>query len=294
VIALGLGLAGALLVVVGIWGVRLMVSTGLEVVEEQYRPEAADNGPKGFLGLLDTLGERALGMAVRAYGPERLRSLDVAIRRAGRPDGVTVTVYVRRQAGFAVLAVILLVLMIMLDQTLIGLLLAVLLCGWMPFWLRGAGRKRQQDIDRELPDFLDVLGVTVSAGLGFRAAVERVCEFHDGALAQEMRRALQEMSVGVSRRDAFTGLRERSRSESVASFVTALLQAEELGVPLAEALADIAKDVRREHAAAVRQTGAEAAPAVSLVVTLTILPGAMILIIASVIIANSEAFSGFF
>lgn len=292
-IALGVALVAAVLVVLGLRGLRLLSSTGLEEVEEQYRPESTTDRPKGFAGMLDLLGDRVLGMAVRSYGPDRLRRLDSAIRRAGRPDGVTVTVYVRRQAGFVVLGLILVLLFAVLGQVLVGILLAALLSAWMPLWLAGAGRKRQQDIDRELPDFLDVLGVTVTAGLGFRAAVERVCEFHDGALAQEMHRALQEMSVGVSRRDAFTALRDRTRSESVASFVTALLQAEELGVPLADALSDIAKDVRREHAAAVRQSAAKAAPAVSLVVTLTILPGAMLLIIASVLIANVGAIGDF-
>ncbi|GAB2451700.1 type II secretion system F family protein [Xylanimonas ulmi] len=293
-IALGVAAAAALLLLVAVQGVRLMTSTGLETVEEQYRPAPTSRRAKGFVGLIDALGERAVGTAVRAYGAQRLRRLDVAIRRAGRPDGVTVTVYVRRQAGFAVLSVILLALFALLGQPLVGVPIAVVLTSWMPLWLHATGRTRQQEIDRELPDFLDVLGVTVTAGLGFRQALERVCEFHDGALAEEMRRALQEMAVGVSRREALVGLRERSRSEAIASLVTALLQAEELGVPLVEALAAIAKDVRRERAAAARQAAARAAPKVSLVVTLTILPGALLLIVASVLIANAEVLGGIF
>lgn len=290
--ALILGLAAAALFVVGFRGYRLLASTGLEEVEEQYRPDEVSSRPKGFTGLLDTLGDRVLGWAVRAYGPDRLKRLDTTIRRAGRPDGVTVTVYVRRQAGFVFLGTILFVVLLLAGQLLIGALCLVLLSGWMPLWLAGAVRTRQRELDRELPDFLDVLGVTVSAGLGFRAALERVCEFHDGALAQEMQRTLREMAVGVPRREAFVALRERSRSEALSTFVTALLQAEELGVPLADALADIAREVRREHAMAVRQEAAKAAPKVSLVVTLTILPAAMMLVIASVLISNAGAFSG--
>lgn len=291
--ALLIALAAAVLVVVGLRGYRLLTSSGLEEVEDQYRPDAPSARPKGFTGLLDTVGERVLGMAVRAYGPERLKRLDTTIRRAGRPDGVTVTVYVRRQAGFVFIGLVMVVVFLLAGQPLIGILCAVLLSIWMPLWLRGAVQTRQRELDRELPDFLDVLGVTVSAGLGFRAALERVCEFHEGALAQEMQRTLQEMAVGVSRREAFVALRDRSRSEALGTFVTALLQAEELGVPLAEALSDIAREVRREHATAARQEAARAAPKVSLVVTLTILPGAMLLVIASVLIANAGAFSGF-
>ena len=290
--ALLLSLGALLAVVFAAGALRLLTTSGLQEVEAQYQSDAGPARPRGFLALLDTFGNLALGSAVRAYGVARLRRLDVRIRRAGRPDGVTVTVYVRRQAGFVVLAAICFVVLALMRMLPLGLLLAAVLCAWMPFWLWAEGARRQAQIDRELPDFLDVLGVTVSAGLGFRQAVERVCEFHDGALAVEMRRALHEMAVGVSRRDAFVALRERTRSEAVGTFVTALLQAEELGVPLADALSSIATEVRREHAARVRQQAAKAMPKVSLAMTITVLPASLILIVASLLIANADAFSG--
>src|SRR5699024_10693353 len=117
---------------------------------------------------------------------------------------------------------------------------------------------------RDLPDFLDVLGVTVSAGLSFRQAIERVCSFHAWPLGEEMSVAIHEMSMGVSRREALIGVRDRTQSESVATFVTALLQGAELGVPIAQALGDIAEEVRRKRAQDVRQAAAKAAPKVSL------------------------------
>ncbi|MBO3088547.1 type II secretion system F family protein [Cellulomonas dongxiuzhuiae] len=285
-----LALAAAVLTVVGISGLRMLRTTGLEDVEEQMRTAVAVEREKGLGPLLDRLGTRFLGLTMRLYGSVRLRRLEEAIRRAGRPDGVTLTVYLRRQAAFVVIGVAVLVLFAILGQPLIGVMMFGLLAGWMRLWLTTAGSRRQAQIESELPDFLDVLGVTVKAGLGFRQAVERVCEFHDGPLAQEMRTSLQEMSVGVSRRQAFVAMRERTRSEGVAAFVTALLQAEELGVPLASALDDIASDVRKDHAQRVRQAAAKAAPKVSLVVTMTIVPGALLLIVASVLLANMDTF----
>jgi tight adherence protein C len=293
-VALLIGLAAAVLTVLGIVGARMLRTTGLEEVEAAMRTEVAAERKPGFGELLDGLGGRFLGTAMRTYGPDRLRRLEDRIRRAGRPDGVTLTVYVRRQAAFVVLAGIALLLLSVSGMLALGLVLAVVLVTWMPLWLASAGSKRQQQIESDLPDFLDVLGVTVTAGLGFRQAVERVCEFHTGPLAEEMRTALQEMSVGVSRRQAFVAMRERTRSEGVAAFVTALLQAEELGVPLSSALETIAADVRRDHAQRVRQAAAKAAPKVSLVVTMTIVPGAMILIGAAILIANRDALGGLF
>lgn len=289
-----LAAGAALTVVLGLVGLRLVTTTGLGDVEAEYEPESARTRAGGFAAVLDATGTLFLRPAVRLYGHERLQKLDRTIRRAGRPDGLTVTVYVRRETGFVVIGFLLFLLLAAQGQVLLGALAWLILGLWMRLWLLGASTKRQQQIDADLPDFLDVLGVTVSAGLGFRQAVERVCEFHDSALSAEMRTALQEMSVGVTRRQAFVGLRERTRSQAVGSFVTALLQAEELGVPLAEALNSIAADVRREHAQQVRQRAARATPLVSLTVTLTILPGAMLLIISAVLMANAEVLSGLF
>lgn len=278
--------AAAGLVMLGTAGYRLVTSTGLEDVEAEFTPDQ-ERRQRGFTAVLDTIGTPLLPGVVRLYGRPRLQRLDTAIRRAGRPDGVTLTMFVRREAALALLGALVGLLFTLQGQWLIGVPLALALTAWMRLWLFLAGNGRQQQIDAELPDFLDVLSVTVSAGLGFRQALERVCELHGGALAAEMRTALQEMGVGASRRRAFVALRERNRSAAVGTFVTALLQAEELGVPLADALTDIASDVRREHAETVRQKAARAAPMVSLVVTMTIVPGALLLIVASVLIANA-------
>ncbi|MBO9567783.1 MULTISPECIES: type II secretion system F family protein [Cellulomonas] len=292
--ALLIGLAAALVTVLGFSGARMLRTTGLEEVEEGMRTTPVAQRERGFGAFLDRLGSLFLGTTMRAYGPARLRRLEETIRRAGRPDGLTLTVYLRRQAAFVVIGVVGLVVFLLVGQPWTGLLLLLLLCGWMRLWLMSAGRRRQEQIDMELPDFLDVLGVTVTAGLGFRQAVERVCEFHTGPLAEEMRTVLQEMSVGISRRQAFIAMRDRTRSDGVAAFVTALLQAEELGVPLSSALDDIASDVRKEHAQRVRQAAAKAAPKVSLVVTMTIVPGTLILIGSSILLANREVLSGIF
>lgn len=278
--------AAALLVVVAMVAGRLLTTTGLEEIEAEYAPDE-ERRPRGFAAVLDSIGAPLLPAAVRMLGRQRLQRLDTAIRRAGRPEGVTLTMFVRRETALVVLGVLFGLLFTLQDLWVIGLPLALVLSAWMRIWLYGEANKRRQQIDTELPDFLDVLSVTVTAGLGFRQALERVCDFHGGALAAEMRTALQEMNVGASRRQTFVALRERNRSAAVGTFVTALLQAEELGVPLADALTSIASDVRREHAENIRQRAARAAPMVSLAVTATILPGALILIVSAVLIANA-------
>lgn len=285
--------AGALLVVLGMVSGRLLTSTGLEDVEAEYAPEAEPR-QRGFVAVLDRVGAPLVPVAVRLHGRRRLQRLDTAIRRAGRPEGVTLTMFVRREAALVLFGFLFGLFFAVQGLWTIGVPLAVALGAWMRLWLYTEANRRRRQIDAELPDFLDVLSVTVTAGLGFRQALERVCEFHGGALAAEMRTALQEMNVGASRRQTFVALRERNRSATVGTFVTALLQAEELGVPLADALTDIASDVRREHAENVRQRAARAAPMVSLAVTMTILPGALILMVSAVLIANAGVLGDLF
>jgi tight adherence protein C len=136
--------------------------------------------------------------------------------------------------------------------------------------------------------------VTVSAGLSFRGALDRVSSSSEGPLAEEMRSVLREMDIGVSRRRAFTNLRDRNDAEALGSFVTAVLQAEELGVPLSQALIEIAAEIRRGFAQETRRRAARAGPKVSLVVTVTIVPAAMLLIGSSLVLANIGSLSGVF
>lgn len=293
--ALLLGLCAALLVGLGGYGLRLVRSEAVEGL-----PAVAGSGSdddvkvSGLTSFVDTVGARFQRLLMTVYGPRRLRGLETRLRRAGRPEKLTVSTFMQRQAGFTVLGLVCAVFFTLLGQAFLGVLIALLFAFWMEVWLRAVAATRRADISRDLPDFLDVLGVTVSAGLSFQQAIERVGAFHDGPLGEEMSVAIHEMAMGVSRRDAFIGIRDRTQSESVGTFVTALLQAAELGVPIADALRDISSEVRRKRAQEVRQAAAKAAPKVSLVVTMTIVPGALILMMSGMLISNMEMFSNVF
>lgn len=290
------GLIAAVLVLAGAQGLRMVradVSDDLLAEQaEVQKPRKKETGM--FTRVLDFIGARTQRLLISAYGPKRLARLESRLRQAGRPEGLTRDVFLQREAGFIVLGLVILLLMAVNGQGFLGLVAALMFATWMQLWLITAARKRSAEIDRDLTDFLDVLAVTVSAGLSFRAALDRVSREHDGALAEEMRTALQEMQLGVPRRDAFSEMRDRTKSPGVAAFVTALLQAEELGTPLADALVDISKEARRESAQQVRQAAAKAQPRVSLVVTTTIVPGAIILMVAGLVVINWDTFSGIF
>jgi tight adherence protein C len=206
---------------------------------------------------------------------------------AGRP--VTVQRFVGIKAALALLLGLGVGGLLLLLGASPGFLLLLAAIGWWgpDVWLGRAGRLRQEAIERSLPDFLDILAVSVRAGLGYRLALRRVSEALEGPVSEEMLTVLRQMELGQDRREAFLALRERNKSESLKSFVAAQLQAEELGVPLAEALNDIADDMRRIAYQNARRHAQRASPRVSLIVTTLIVPGAVILILLSVYFAGT-------
>ena len=107
-----------------------------------------------------------------------------------------------------------------------------------------AGLKRQELIQKTLPDALDMLTVSVEAGLGFDAALSQVTKNTDGPLAGEFFRVLQEMQIGKSRAAAFRAMTDRTTVPDLRNFVSSLVQADTLGVPIAGVLREQAKEMR--------------------------------------------------
>jgi len=289
----GVGAAGCMLV--ALLAVPMLLDRG--PIDRLQDTGGRDRGAEGsalrrlFLWLTTRLGPR-ITPRMRASKRE---SIDRRLELAGRPGGATVQRFVGYKGAAAViLATPFGVLVLLGSSPLIVLLTAGF--GWFApdVWVSRAGRLRQERIERDLPDFLDILAVTVRAGLGYRLSLARVAESLGGPVGEEMLIALRQMELGASRRAAFEALRERNASEQLSSFVAAQLQAEELGVPLSEALNDIAADMRRAAHQAARRRAARAAPRVSLVVTSLIVPGTMILIIASIVLGSGLTESGIF
>lgn len=119
------------------------------------------------------------------------------------------------------------------------------------YWLRGRANQRQHEIQKALPDALDMLTIAVEAGLAFESGLLRVGERWDNALAGEFRRVVAEMHMGISRNTALQRLAARSNVEELGAFVAVLVQSSQLGVSIAQVLHSQAaqmRDVRRQRA----------------------------------------------
>ncbi|MEE1807108.1 DUF5936 domain-containing protein [Streptomyces sp. BE133] len=227
---------------------------------------------------IDRLGMRWAPAVLRMMGPKAVNKKRRQIDLAGNPGGLTIDRYAARRAVYGGLGALGAFTMLMRGQIFLALLLIAFGLFWVEVGIWSAVRVRRDHIDRTLPDFLDVLAVVVSAGLGFRQALGRVAEKYEGPWADELRITLRQMDMGVSRREAFEQLRKRNDSEQVAMFVTTLQQGEELGAPIVETLIQIANDMRRTDAQNARRKAARAVPKATFAVTTFLLPGTLVLL----------------
>jgi tight adherence protein C len=155
-----------------------------------------------------------------------------------------------------------------------------------------SGLKRQTQIRKSLPDALDMLTVSVEAGLGFDAALAQVARNAEGPIAGEFFRVLQEMQIGKSRNEAFMGLSERTTVDELKVFVSALAQADRLGVPIANVLREQSQEMRLKR----RQRAEEMAQKVPIKIlfpmVFCIFPALFVVIIGPGVINIIKAFSG--
>ena len=194
-----------------------------------------------------------LGKLSPKQSAERVR---LNLQQAGNPGNLTPSMFAGIRIGLAVVLVALfgvvtfprIVFMQALMYTAIGGILGYLLPG---MWLGQQIKKRKHNITKELPDALDLLTISVEAGLAFDSAMQRVSEKWDNELAKEFRRVLSDTRLGRSRREALKDMAARTGVEDVQTFTAAVIQAEQLGVSIGKILrvqADQMRIRRRQRA----------------------------------------------
>lgn len=279
-------LAGACCCAVAVRGLFLMRSPSrVERRELSAVAGEPETHPGPMRRLLELLGARFGPRLLARMSDRRHTLVGRRLDLAGHPRGMDLERYAELKAASLAVAVILAALFALSGSGL-GAVPSLAL-GWLglDIWLVRAGRRRQERMERDLPDFIDVLAVTVRAGAGYRAALRRVAESLSGPPAQEITTTFRQMDLGATRRDAFEALRTRNDSRTLDTFVAAQLQAEELGVPLADALASIAADTRRAAAQAARRRAQRTEPQVSLITIFLAVPATLILIAIGLFLA---------
>jgi tight adherence protein C len=286
------GLAGVCCLAVGMRGAMLM-RTPPSLERHQLNTEPSE--PHGRSGpirrLVNLLGSRLGPRLVASMNPARRRAITRRLDLAGRPAGMNLQRYGEVKAAMLTFGVLIAVLLGIAGLWLESVLWLILSFLGLDMWLARGSRRRQAALERDLPDLIDILAITVRAGTGYRQALRRVASELTGPAAEEILATLRQMDLGATRREAFEALRERNESGTLDNFVAAQLQAEELGVPLADALGNIAADTRRLAAQNARRRAQRAAPRITLTVIALLLPATLILIVTGMFVGSGVNFS---
>jgi tight adherence protein C len=157
-------------------------------------------------------------------------------------------------------------------------------------WLNGRARARQSEIQRGLPDALDMLSVCASAGLGFDQSMQKISQYWDTELGAELQRTTEEMEMGVSRAEALRHLAERASVEELTQFVAILVQAERIGMSYADVLHSQAIQMRVLRQLRSREIANKLPAKMMLPLVLLILPAMLIVILGPAIPQILNAF----
>lgn len=227
-------------------------------------------------------GHLLAGLGRRLTTAEQRRHLQVNLDYAGRPDSSALESALRTKVVLAG------------TGAAIGLVFGALTGGWFwlavplllvgGFWLPdlliyNSGLHRTTLIQRELPDAIELLSLCVQSGMGFQAALAQVAAYQHGPVAQEFARVLREMQLGQSRQTALESLSRRSRQEDLSRFVTAVLQADRLGIAISGILNEQAAEMRAKRRDRARERAQKVPVKILLPVIVCFLPGIFIIVL---------------
>ncbi len=280
--------AGILLI-----AVYLVLGSQLDPVQARLQQIAVRPRTLEELELQRPLSERTLKpiiqgishLIARFYPANTVRGLSLKLKRAGMET--TSTEFYLGVKGFAAIvgAIGISSLANLMSSDLLittAGALGGLLLGFMApdYYLISKASSRGNGILAQLPDALDLLTISVEAGLGFDAAIVKVTEKMKGALTDEFKRAAGEQRIGKSRQEALRGISERVEVKELQNFISAIIQADQLGVSMSKVLRVQSEQLRQERRQRAEEKAARAPILIMLPTVGCIFPSLFIVILA--------------
>jgi tight adherence protein C len=296
---------GLLVLAIVLLGSALSSTSETGVVRSLAVLEAMTDAPKELNEQLDRpfadrvlapFQQRALAIGRRISGADTADRIRRKLDLAGNPPGWTVD---RVLSGKVVGAVVGLVggvvftLMISSPAMKVVVVAGATVVGFFApnLYLYQRTHERSERLQRDLPDAIDLLTISVESGLGFDAAVQQVARNTEGPLADELSRVLREMQIGQGRSAALRALGERTNVTDVRTFVGAMVQADSFGIPVAQVLRVQSAEIRVKR----RQRAEEKAQQVPVKITIPlifcILPTLFIAVMGPAVLSIMDSFS---
>jgi tight adherence protein C len=280
-------------------------STGLayalEALERQGHSvdELAAEADRSFADrILEPLHARALGFGRRITGADKAERIRRKLDLAGNPRGWTVDRVVSTKVVCAVVFPICglaygLILGFPFGWLALIAIAGVLVGFFAPdLFLYQRAAKRADQIKRTLADAVDLLTISVEAGLGFDAAVQQVARNTGGPLAEEFSRVLREMQLGMGRSDALRAMGDRSNVDELRAFAGAMVQADAFGIPIGQVLRVQASEIRTKRRQYAEEKAQQVPVKIMVPLILFILPCLFVVVMGPAVLNAIDSFAG--
>lgn len=232
----------------------------------------------------------------RKISRTREQVLDLKLQQAGQPFGMSSFDYRIIRSSLCIVLPVLFVLYSKILHTpprtsLIYAIIGILAGFLMPaLYLRLKAGARSKKALRELPDILDLLTVSLEAGLGFDAALSKLVTKMDGVLSSELLRCLEEIRLGKTRRDALNGVRSRIVCTELNMLISSILQAEKLGIGMVQVLRTQSGEVREQRKRRAEEQAMKAPVKMMFPLVLFIFPSLFIVVLGPAVIQFLQTF----
>ncbi|HWJ83381.1 MAG TPA: type II secretion system F family protein [Nocardioides sp.] len=276
------------------------LARALEVLERQGASghELAQEAEQPFADrILAPFQDRALQIGRRLTGGDQAERIRRRLDLAGNPHAWTVD----RVVALKVIAGVVLPLAVLLYSAALGfsfvlVLLATVAAALLGFfapdiYLYNAAQKRADEIRRTLADAVDLLTISVEAGLGFDAAIQQVSRNTTGPLAEEFSRLLREMQLGKGRSDALRSMGERSNVEDLQAFVGAMVQADAFGIAIGQVLRVQSAEMRLKRRQYAEEKAQQVPVKIMIPLILFILPCLFVVVMGPAALNAYDAFT---
>jgi tight adherence protein C len=299
IIGLLLVAMAAALIVRGLLTPRLRTSRTVEQVSAYgfaaSTPEAGSPPRTPVLGFVDSIAAQLGGILARWFGAARENDIRLELVSAG-----IYSITPRRFLGYRALSLVGVPALFLWVATSAHLSVALTVAGGAISFAAGwvlpntivdrRKRERFAKIDRELPELIDLLVVTVEAGLGFNASLQTAARRLEGPLGDELRLTLQEQSLGLSAGEALRNMLVRAETPAMRSFVRSILQGEQLGVSIGQIMRNLAREMRLRRRQDAEERAQKAPVKLLFPLVFLIFPAMFIVLLAPAVFSFLQSF----
>lgn len=266
------------------------ITTYFGIQEGKVKLDKEPRKKKNNLLLIEKINVKAKRIIDQKTSTSQKENLEQRLREAGYPLNLSSTDfrYFQLLLGFVPFVIVILLLVKIETNIFSSVLLASIVAAlgiyYPSFYLSVIIKKRRQEIQKMMPDFFDMVNLSIEAGMGLDASIQKVCNQTKGALSEEFLQTLDDMKLGKSRREAYADLRNRVPVHQFQSIITSLIQADILGVGMAKVIRSLTVRIREQRTQLAREQAMKAPVKMVFPMLLFIFPAIFIVMLGPMII----------